>query len=738
MNAPFLFKPFVILAAVAAPTLSLWATERTTISFNGTWQIEDSKEAEAIPVAWNHKVPVPGLAHSAEPAFPQVDQFDSRMFIQNRISQDKLPKSALVYNAGVSRQERNWFWYRRTFKVSDTKSVAILRINKAQFGAAVWLNGVKIGDHLPCFTAATFNVSNAIRLGENELIVRVGAHPGVLPPFVSGGTDFEKIRWSPGIYDNVSLALSDNPAIESVQVAPKIADSSIVVQTALRNFGNHPLSFSLMQQIHGWKATAIVATLEPQRIVLAPGERRVVLQKIKMTGARLWSPESPNLYVLETATGGDTASTRFGMREFRFDTASKRAYLNDRVYFMRGSNITLHRFFEDPQSGTLPWDEAWVRKLLVEIPHQMHWNSFRFCIGPVPDQWLDIADEAGLLIQNEYFVWTGHDWHGPENQVHFDTDEMIREYTEWMRDNWNHPSVVIWDANNETWDPAFGEKIIPAVRGFDLSNRPWENSYNPPVGPDDPVEDHPYEHQVMADGGPPFSMTTLESPGAKAPGAASGHALILNEYGWLWLNRDGNPTELTKNLYPVLLGKNSTPEERLVLNAYLLAGLTEYWRAYRQYAGVLHFVYLTSSDPAGYTSDHFRDVRKLELHQEFRDYMSNAFAPVGVYLSFWQPSIEAASLQSLPIMLVNDEDRQVEGTLTLALENSRGERVANQTKKFTIASLGQNTTYDDFKFPSTTGDFLLRAIIEYHANGDSVSTQSRRYVKVIAAKGKEN
>jgi beta-galactosidase/beta-glucuronidase len=40
--------------------------------------------------------------------------------------------------------------------------------------------------------------------------------------------------------------------------------------------------------------------------------------------------------------------------------------------------------------------------------------------------------------------------------VHFDTDEMIREYTEWMRDNWNHPSVVIWDANNETW----GEKAL--------------------------------------------------------------------------------------------------------------------------------------------------------------------------------------------------------------------------------------------------------------------------------------
>lgn len=730
VNTGPLFPSIIILFVAVVFPLSLWGAERTTISLNGTWDIEDSKEAEAIPVAWQHKVPVPGLAHSAQPAFPQVDQFDSRMLIQNWVGAGKLPKSAFVYNAGVPRQDRNWFWYHRTFEVSATSRVATLRINKAQFGAAVWLNGVKIGDHFPCFTAAVFNVSNAIRRGQNDLIMRVGAHPGVLPPTVSGGTDYEKIRWTPGIYDSVSIALSENPAIESVQVAPRIADSSIVVQTLVHNFGTNPVEFSLAQRVHAWKQNATVAA-STQRITLTPGESKVVLETVAVPGARLWSPESPNLYVLETGTGGDTNTTRFGMREFRFDTATKRAYLNGRVYFMRGSNITLHRFFEDPLSGTLPWDEAWLRKLLVEIPHEMHWNSFRFCIGPVPDQWLEIADEAGLLIQNEYFVWTGHDWHGPENQVHFNTEEMVREYTEWMRDNWNHPSIVIWDANNETWDPAFGEKIIPAVRGLDLSHRPWENSYNPPEGPDDPVEDHPYEHQIMADGGPAFSMTALESPGGKSPGAQSGHALILNEYGWLWLNRDGSPTELTQKLYPALLGNDSTAQQRLTENAYLLAGLTEYWRAYRQYAGVLHFVYLTSSDPAGYTSDHFRDVRKLELHPEFRDYMSNAFAPVGVYLSFWQPTIEAPSVQSLPVMLVNDEDREVQGTLTMALENAKGERAASQAARFRIAPLGQVTLYNDFKFPQATGDFLLRAVIEYGENGASASTQSRRYVKLI-------
>lgn len=203
MNLCLVHKIVVLLVALTTSSLLLRAAERTTISLDGTWDIEDSKEPEIIPAAWNHKAPVPGLAHSAQPAFPHVDEFDSRMLIQNRVAAGKLPRSAIVFNAGVPHQARNWFWYRRTFEVPKVRQVVILRINKAQFGSAVWLNGIKIGDHLPCFTAATFDVSRAIRQGKNELIVRVGAHPGVLPPTVSAGTDFEKIRWTPGIYDSV-------------------------------------------------------------------------------------------------------------------------------------------------------------------------------------------------------------------------------------------------------------------------------------------------------------------------------------------------------------------------------------------------------------------------------------------------------------------------------------------------------------------------------------------------------
>src|SRR5215471_301157 len=108
MDARSVFRSFSILVAATFPVV-LHAGDRTTISLNGTWQIEDSKDADAMPASWHHKVPVPGLAHSSEPAFPQVDQFDSRMLIQNRVGQGKLPKSSLINNAGVSRQERNWF-----------------------------------------------------------------------------------------------------------------------------------------------------------------------------------------------------------------------------------------------------------------------------------------------------------------------------------------------------------------------------------------------------------------------------------------------------------------------------------------------------------------------------------------------------------------------------------------------------------------------------------------------------
>ena len=61
------------------------------------------------------------------------------------------------------------------------------------------------------------------------------------------------------------------------------------------------------------------------RALPTPGSNQVTCDiPVKLTNVRLWSPDDPFLYVLESCTGGDSVQTRFGMREFRLDPATGR------------------------------------------------------------------------------------------------------------------------------------------------------------------------------------------------------------------------------------------------------------------------------------------------------------------------------------------------------------------------------------------------------------------------------
>ena len=173
------------------------------------------------------------------------------------------------------------------------------------------------------------------------------------------------------------------------------------------------------------------------------------------------------------------------MRTFRFDPQTGRAILNGRPYFMRGSNVTLYRFFEDAERGDKPWRAEWVRRLHKAF-RDMHWNSLRYCIGFPPELWYRIADEEGFLIQDEFPIWNMQPKPGD-----FDGGELAGEFREWIEERWNHPCVVLWDACNETPAPETG-KAIRQVRGLDFSHRPWDNGYSPPVDPGDSSEQHPY------------------------------------------------------------------------------------------------------------------------------------------------------------------------------------------------------------------------------------------------------
>jgi hypothetical protein len=709
------------LVWILLPAMALAAgAGRVSVPLDGTWQIADSTAADPRPTAFDRTVPVPGLAHSATPAFPGIDLFESFELSNHKADRKTIPNEQRIREGrGRPGHPRNYLWYRRTFTAPPRHEAATIRIAKAQFGIAVWLNGALLGTHNGCFTASSYDAAQAIRWGaSNELIVRIGAHPGMLPAGADCGQDGEKNRWTPGIYDRVSLHVANNPVIETVQAAPRLDASAVLVRTRVANRTDRPVKFRLTQKVRE------AGTMETQEVALGPLESREVDLTVRVPKARLWSPEDPHLYTLETGTGGDSQATRFGMREFRFDRATRRALLNGKPYTLRGSNITLHRFFEDPRSAQLPWDEKWVRRLLVEIPRQMHWNAFRFCIGPVPERWLEIADETGLLIQNEYCYWTKR----PTDSVHmhFDTAGLIRNLSEFVRDNANHASVVLWDANNETIEPVFHEKVIPAVRTLDLSNRAWDNGWNQPAGPDDPVEDHLYEFNKFAREFPTVwdgmaDMARRNEAFAKKA-EREGRARILNEYGWNWVNRDGTPTELTKSVYSKMPGID-TPAARIEEQNYLLAGATEFWRSTRIFAGVLHFVYLTSSDPGAFTADHFRDIEKLELHEPFVRYMSQAFRPLGIYVDYWRRDHTPGQAIGIPVQVTNDLARPVAGKLRVEIRTVPGQVLAVHDGEFSADSLGTCRQEMRVAMPGQAGEYRLTATATAKGMEPSVSTR---------------
>jgi hypothetical protein len=188
------------------------------------------------------------------------------------------------------------------------------------------------------------------------------------------------------------------------------------------------------------------------------------------------------------------------------------------------------------------------------------------------------------------------------------------------------------------------------------------------------------------------------------------HAVIINEYGWLWLNRDGSPTTLTKQLYDNLLGTNSTSDQRQHLYALYMAAETEFWRANRKAAAVMQFNVLGYSRLDGQTSDNWKQggVAELKWEPEFYKYVRDAFAPVGLMIGFWSQSALSGGQVRIPVTLINDLNVPWSGSVTLRLKC--GKRILIHKKlDACIAAIG--TTHIDFDivWPKQTGECVLEA-----------------------------
>lgn len=714
-----------------------WADDgRTTISLNGEWDF-DQTELAFPPRKYTRKIPVPGLVHLARPKISQYEKFfkkpDGVELVEqfNFLERDYTP----MYN-----------WYKRKVFIDEKfkDEQLFLTIKKSQYVTRVFVNGHEVGASMECYTPMDFNITSAVKYGsDNEILIQVGDRAW-LPSEAAGGTDKEKVHYLPGIWDDVFITATGKMRVDKVLFLPSLAKGLVTVKTLVRSLYPPQMLYGDKMK-DSCKIEFCVKEKTTGRIVgkkMIEGEakrdnRTYFETSISLDNPKAWTPDSPFLYEGEVSVYDqdelvDRYSVNFGMRDF--SRKGKFFTLNGDKFYLRGSNITLQRFFEDPDCQALAWDREWVKKLMVDQPKSIDWNAMRICVGIVPDFWYDLCDEYGIVLQNEWLYWQNHGW-----------DEQVRkEYTNWVWSDGNHPSIVIWDAINENWDSYIGNTLIPKLKELDPT-RIWDAGYmtSDQMGTNDEMDEpHPYRALTLMHSSElndyfknnPYNLGALHENWVGFSSILdAGVPQLVNEYGWIWLWRDGRPSKLTLNNYNYYLGENATPEQCRELQAYWLELETEWLRSERSVGGILAFCHLTNN--YGFTGDWFiNDIKDLEPSPAFR-WFKHCFAPSAVFIDLADrrytkhlEPLKPGSDLVFNLVGVNDLNKESSGKVLLKLLDEKGTIISTQEESIVIEPFGKRLQPCLLKLPSKSGGYLL--IAEYHEKGRAKPVLSRRYLKV--------
>ncbi|MFA5816946.1 MAG: sugar-binding domain-containing protein [Bacteroidales bacterium] len=720
----------LLLMLFVVVTSTAQQPHRNTINLNGIWQFDQTVNA-FHPAKFSRTIPVPGLVHLAEPKIEDYDKFFKR------VDKVEAKEQHNLYNIDYTPR---YSWYRKTVFIPKNLEgkEGMLTIKKSQYVTQVYVNGIDLGTSMACYTPVEFPLTSAIKFGaENEILIKVGDRVW-LPSEAAGGTDKEKEHYLPGIWDDVLVSFTGKVRVNRLLVLPSVSSKKVTVKAQIRNlspaqifYGDAMIDSVTLDISIAEKLTGKVVASKSGRFAAKRDNISEAMLEIPIQEFTNWSPEKPFLYLakatLKTDKGvSDELSKQFGMRDFT--RKGKFFYLNGEKIILRGTNVTLQRFFEDPDCGNLVWDREWVKKLLIDYPKQLNWNMMRICVGIAPDFWYDLADEYGLMFQNEWLYWQNHGW----------DDQIRKEYTDWVWTDGNHPSIAIWDAINENWDDYIGNTLIPELKKLDPT-RVWDAGYmtGNHMVLDEMDEPHPYQgrisNQQPGSNKNFYPLGNLDfKPGILRNIQESSSAQLVNEYGWIWLWRNGMPSKLTVDVYDYYLGKNSAPEQNRELQAYWMQLETEWLRSEPSIAGVLAFCYLANN--YGYTGDWFSGNIKNLNPTPTLDWFQHAFAPAATFINltderytkYTEPHQPGSSLL-FNLVGVNNLASPLSGTVKLKLIDQTGKYVAEQTLPVKLQSFLRTDIPVSLTLPTQTGGYVLVAEFTPE-NGSPVI--SRRFLKI--------
>ncbi|WP_405966276.1 DUF4981 domain-containing protein [Streptomyces sp. NBC_00015] len=299
----------------------------------------------------------------------------------------------------------------------------VLRFDGVESLFRVWVNGVEIGSAAGSRLAHEFDVTSAVRPGDNVVAVRV--YQWSAASYVEDQDQW----WLPGIFRDVTLIARPVGGLEDVWLRTGFAD------------GHGRVDAEINAEPTAYPVTLRIPELGIERTWSDPAE----VTPFDIADVQPWSAERPRLYDVTVSTAAETVTLRAGFRtvEIRGD----RFLVNGRRVVFHGVN----RHETHPLRGRV-FDEEHAREDLARMK-RFNVNAIRTSHYPPHPRLLDLADELGFWVVLECDLethgfeklnWVGNPSDDPTwRAAYLDRVERTVE-----RDK-NHPSIVIWSLGNE-------------------------------------------------------------------------------------------------------------------------------------------------------------------------------------------------------------------------------------------------------------------------------------------------
>ena len=311
--------------------------------------------------------------------------------------------------------------YQRTLTVPENElaDTHILEFEGVYHNAEVWLNGQKAAFRPYGYTNFYVDCAPYLHAGENELRV------------IARNADQPNSRWysGAGIYRPVQLwkARGAHITLNGVKIRTLSLQPAIV---EVRVKTTAPGTVRLM-----------VDDL-PAMQQESDGEAVFTLT---LDNARLWTPETPNLYTCRVSFADDVVTETFGVRKVEWGTDG--FLLNGKRYIIQGACI----HHDNGLLGAVCDPDAVARK--VRLLKENGYNAIRSAHNPCSKALLTECDRQGMLVMDEYIDhWyihkTEHDY------VDYFKEWWHQDLTDMVEKDYNHPCVVLYSTGNEVSETA--------------------------------------------------------------------------------------------------------------------------------------------------------------------------------------------------------------------------------------------------------------------------------------------